>query len=113
MDFRKKVTLQRAREVLWYFRLKESAGGRQRRMSFQLGTGRGFDGVPELSMTEWSNPSTNIAVTNFKSTLASREPRHFVLPVIKEGKKSISVTALKAQCRKFIPPPQPTKLNGM
>ena len=50
-------------------------------MSFQLGTGRGFDGAPDLSMTEWLNPSTNIAVTSFNSTLASRVPRHVVLPV--------------------------------
>ena len=66
--------------------LKVPEGGRQRRMSFQLGTGRGFEGAPNLSMIEWLNPSTNIAVTNFNSTLASRVPRHFVLPV-KEQKK--------------------------
>lgn len=86
MDLRGMI-FQRAREVLRYFRLKEPAGGRQRKMSFQLGTGRGFDGAPDLSMTEWSNPSTNIAVTNFKSTLASREPRHVVLPEKKEKRK--------------------------
>lgn len=59
-------------------------------MSFQLGTGRGFDGAPDLSMTEWLNPSTNIAVTNFNSTLASRVPRHVVLPVEKKKKEDQS-----------------------
>ena len=40
-------------------------------------------------MTEWLNPSTNIAVTNFNSILASRVPRHVVLP---EKKKEINLS---------------------
>ena len=80
------MIIQRGKAVLSYFRLKDPAGGRQRRMSFQLGTGRGLDGTPDPSMTEWLKPSTNIAVTNFSSTLASRVPRHVVLPVKKKKK---------------------------
>jgi hypothetical protein len=78
------VFLYKGTVVRSYFRLNEPTGGRQRRMSFQLGTGNGFAGRPVLSTTECRNPRTIMAVTSFSSTLARRVPRHTVFPVQRE-----------------------------
>jgi len=76
-------------DVLSYFSLNEPTGGLQRRMSFQLGTGRGFDGCPCWSTTECRKPSMNMAVTSLSSTFASRVPRQVVLPIINEFKTCV------------------------
>lgn len=107
----------RCTEVLSYFNLKDPAGGRQRRMSFQLGTGSGCEGWPNLSTTECRNPRTNMAVTSFNSTLASRVPRQMVLPVgelitVQDQQNVVQGMTMsrkkKRRKKKDSPPPQPT-----
>ena len=59
----------------------EPAGGLHVKMSFQFGRGSSASGAPSLSAA-WSSlkPRTNSAVISLSSRVASRFPRHVVLP---------------------------------